>query len=91
MAGQIALAADNLDAVLRAADMTFANLVRLNFYTTDVEAYFANAGVLGERLGAAGVAPAGTLLDVAALAFPELLIEIEATRVASMSRGSAWR
>ena len=82
MAGQIALAADNLDAVLRAASMTFANLVRLNFYTTDVEAYFANAGVLGERLGAAGVAPAGTLLGVAALAFPELLIEIEATAVA---------
>ena len=81
MAGQIALAADNLDAVLRAADMTYANLVRLNFYTTDVGSYLANAGVLGERLGAAGVAPAGTLLGVATLAFPELLIEIEATAV----------
>ena len=44
MAGQIALAADNLDAVLRAADMTYANLVRLNFYTTDVGSYLANAG-----------------------------------------------
>jgi enamine deaminase RidA (YjgF/YER057c/UK114 family) len=81
MAGQIALAADNLDAVLRAAEMTYANLVRLNFYTTDVGSYLANAGVLGERLGAAGVAPAGTLLGVATLAFPELLIEIEATAV----------
>jgi enamine deaminase RidA (YjgF/YER057c/UK114 family) len=67
---------------LRAADMTFANLVRLNFYTTDVDSYLANAGVLGERLGAAGVAPAGTLLGVARLAFPELLVEIEATAVA---------
>jgi len=82
MGAQIALAADNLDAVLRAAGMTFANVVRLNFYTTDVESYLANAGVIGERLGAAGVAPAGTLLGVARLAFPELLIEIEATAVA---------
>jgi enamine deaminase RidA (YjgF/YER057c/UK114 family) len=62
--------------------MTFANVVRLNFYTTDVDAFIANAGVLGERTGAAGVAPVGTLLGVARLAFPELLIELEATAVA---------
>ena len=62
--------------------MTLANVVRLNFYTTDVDAYLTNAGVIGARLGAAGVAPAGTLLGVARLAFPELLVEIEATAVA---------
>ena len=82
MAAQLALATDNLEAVLAEAGMTLANLVRLNFYTTDIGAYLANAGVLGERLGAAGVAPAGTLLGVAALAFPELLVEIEGTAVA---------
>ncbi len=82
MPAQITLAADNLDAVLAGAGMTLANVVRLNFYTTDVEGYLTNAAVLGERLGAAGVAPAGTLLGVASLAFPELLIEIEATAVA---------
>ena len=82
MAAQIALAADNLEAVLRAADMTIANLVRLNFYTTDIEGFLTHSGVLGERLAAAGVAPAGTLLGVASLAFPELLIEIEGTAVA---------
>jgi enamine deaminase RidA (YjgF/YER057c/UK114 family) len=82
MAGQIALAADNLEAVLGAAGMTLANLVRLNFYTTDVDAYLANAMVIGARLGAAEVAPAGTLLGVARLAFPELLVEIEGTAVA---------
>jgi hypothetical protein len=42
----------------------------------------ANAGAIGERTGAAGVAPPGTLLGVARLAFPELMIEIEATAVA---------
>lgn len=82
MAAQITLAADNLEAVLAGARMTLANVVRLNFYTTDVQGYLTNAAVLGERLGAAGVAPAGTLLGVASLAFPELLIEIEATAVA---------
>ncbi len=82
MAAQVALAADNLEAVLRGAGMSLANVVRLNFYTTDVDAFIANAGALAERTGAAGVAPPGTLLGVARLAFPELMIELEATAVA---------
>jgi enamine deaminase RidA (YjgF/YER057c/UK114 family) len=82
MAGQLALATDNLEAVLAKAGMTLANLVRLNFYTTDVDAYLEHAAVLGARLGAVGVAPAGTLLGVTRLAFPELLVEIEGTAVA---------
>jgi enamine deaminase RidA (YjgF/YER057c/UK114 family) len=82
MAAQISLAADNLEAVLRGAGMSLANVVRLNFYTTDVDAYLANAGALGERTAAAGVAPPGTLLGVARLAFPELMVELEATAVA---------
>ena len=82
MAAQIALAADNLEAVLRAAGMSLSNVVRLNLYTTDVDAFIANGAVLGERTGAAGVAPPGTLLGVARLAFPELMIELEATAVA---------
>ena len=82
MAAQIGLAADNLQAVLAQAGMGLANVVRLNFYTTDVDAFIANAAVLGERTGAAGVAPTGTLLGVARLAFPELMIELEATAVA---------
>jgi enamine deaminase RidA (YjgF/YER057c/UK114 family) len=82
MAAQIALAADNLEAVLRDAGMSLGNVVRLNFYTTDVDAFIANAGVLAERTSAAGVAPPGTLLGVARLAFPELMVEMEATAVA---------
>ena len=77
MAAQIGLALDNLEAVLGGAGMTVSNLVRLNMYTTDVDAFMANAGVLGERLGAAGVMPPGTLLGVARLAFPDLMIELE--------------
>jgi enamine deaminase RidA (YjgF/YER057c/UK114 family) len=83
MAAQAAQAMDNLDAVLGKAKMTLANLVRLNFYTTDVDDYLTNgAAVTGARLGGAGVAPAGTLLGVTRLAFPDLLLEIEATAVA---------
>src|SRR4051794_1648523 len=83
MAGQAALAVDNLAAVLREAGMSLANIVRLNFYTTDVDDFFANGTpVIGGRLGAVDVRPAGTLLGVARLAFPDLLLEIEATAVA---------
>jgi len=82
MAAQCALAADNLAAVLGKAGMSLADVVRLNVYTTDVDAYLANAGVLGGRTAAMGVAPAATLLGVARLAFPELMVELEATAVA---------
>ena len=75
------MAIDNLEAVLREAGMGLANVVRLNIYTTDVDLFFANYGPMTERLAAAGVAPPGTLLGVARLAFPELMVEIEATAV----------
>ncbi len=82
MAAQIALAADNVEAVLEQAGMTLANVVRLNIYTTDVDAFFEHYGTLASRFAAAGVAPGGTLLGVSRLAFPELLVELEATAVA---------
>jgi enamine deaminase RidA (YjgF/YER057c/UK114 family) len=81
MAAQVRLALDNLEAVLGQAAMSLANVVRLNIYTTDVDAFFEAMPVLGERLGAAGVAPPGTLLGVVRLAFPELMVELEATAV----------
>jgi enamine deaminase RidA (YjgF/YER057c/UK114 family) len=37
MAARLGLALDNLEAVLVDADMTLANVVRLNIYTTDVD------------------------------------------------------
>ena len=58
---------------------TLGDVVRLNYYTTDVDGLLGVWNVIGERLGEAGCRPASTLLGVARLAFPELLIEIEAT------------
>jgi enamine deaminase RidA (YjgF/YER057c/UK114 family) len=52
---------------------------RLNVYVTDVEAYREAAPTLGACLAPSGVQQAATLLGVAWLARPELLIEIEAT------------
>ena len=37
LAAQLELSLDNLEAVLAAADMTLADIVRLNVYTTDVD------------------------------------------------------
>ena len=82
MRAQITRTFDNLETVLRAADMELSNVIRLNYYTTDMGAYMAAGDAVGERLTATGCRPVSTLLGVAALAYPELLIEIEATAVA---------
>ena len=82
MRAQIELALDNLETVLQAADFALADVVRLNFYTTDVDRFFAEYGTVADRLTRAGCRPANTTLGVARLAFPELLVEIEATAAA---------
>jgi enamine deaminase RidA (YjgF/YER057c/UK114 family) len=80
MGAQASAALDNLETVLRDAGMTLANVVRLNYYVTDVDRFLAESGDVAERL--AGVQPAATLLQISRLAFPDLLVEIEATAVA---------
>ena len=82
MAAQLTLSLDNLEAVLGNADMTLANLVRLNVYTIDVDLLFQHYGVLAARLGAAAVAPTTTMLGVTRLAVPGQLVELEGTAVA---------
>jgi enamine deaminase RidA (YjgF/YER057c/UK114 family) len=79
MAAQLAVALDNLEAVLAGADMTLANVVRLNIYTTDVEGLVQHFGVLGERFAGSPDRFASTVLGVASLAGPQLLVALEAT------------
>lgn len=81
MGAQLTLALDNLEAVLAAGGYRLADLVRLNYYTTDIGAFFTQFGVVSERLAAAACVPSSTLLGVTSLAFPELLVEIEGTAV----------
>jgi len=81
MRTQIPQAFDNLETVLTEAEFSLANVVRLNFNTTDVDRFLAEYDVVNNRLQRAGCQPASTLLGVMRLALPELLIEIEATAV----------
>ena len=82
MAAQIALTLDNVETVLGEAGMDLSNVVRMNYFTTDVDAFLAASQVLGERFAASGCRPASTLLGVTRLAFPELMVEIEVTAMA---------
>lgn len=79
MRNQIALALDNLEAVVKEAGMSLSNVTRLGIYTTDVDEAIKNFDLLGARFGKAGVAPPMTLLGVSRLAINGLMFEIEAT------------
>jgi enamine deaminase RidA (YjgF/YER057c/UK114 family) len=79
MAAQLELALDNLEAVLAAADMTLANIVRLNAYTTDVGELLKHFPRLTDRFGNSRFAT--TLLGVTQLPAPQLLVLLEATAV----------
>ena len=80
MAAQINKALDNLETLLREAGLGLSDVVRLNYYVTDVNAFLeAYESDTMSRLSQAGCRPAVTLLEIAQLFLPELLVEIEAT------------
>ncbi|RGP40405.1 hypothetical protein BPTFM16_00690 [Altererythrobacter insulae] len=79
---QYKLAWQNLLDALESAGMTAANIVRLNFYTTDVDAFMASAEQTMSLHGEAGAQVSATLLGVERLFDPDIMIEIEATAVA---------
>lgn len=72
----------NLEEVLAAPNMTAANIVRLNYFTTDVDLFMQNAANLVPIWASAGCKPTGTLVGVTRLFDPSAMIEIEATAVA---------
>jgi enamine deaminase RidA (YjgF/YER057c/UK114 family) len=78
MAAQLELALDNLEAILTAADMTLANIVRLNVYTTDVDAAINQFTILNDRFGPNRYAT--SVLGVASLP-AQFLVMLEATAV----------
>lgn len=67
---------------LAVAQMTPANLVRMNIYTTDLDTFMATAEQTTALHIAAGAQIACTLLGLARLYDPAILIELEATAVA---------
>jgi enamine deaminase RidA (YjgF/YER057c/UK114 family) len=82
MGAQVEAALDNLETVLQEAGFQFSDVVRLNWYTTDVDLFRRTAEIRAGRLAKAGCRPASTLLGVSRLAYPELLVEVEATAAA---------
>jgi enamine deaminase RidA (YjgF/YER057c/UK114 family) len=82
MAAQLGQALDNVETVLKQAGMSLSNVVHLNLYTTDIDACLQHYAVVAERLGKANCRPAITLLQVARLFEPALMIEMEPTAVA---------
>lgn len=82
MAKQIAQALDNVETVVEQAGYSLSDVMRLTIYTTNVGEFLScYEGFIG-RLTAARCRFSSTLIGVASLAFPELLVEIEATAVA---------
>lgn len=79
---QLEKALENLETVLRGAGLALSDVVRLNYYTTEVDRLLGCMDTLVPRLAAAGCRPVSTLLGVTRLAYPQLLVEIEAIAAA---------
>ena len=65
----------NLDTALKAAGATFADVVKMNSYITDMSKAQAVRDVRGRYFGAN--APASTFVEVKGLVRPELMLEVE--------------
>jgi 2-iminobutanoate/2-iminopropanoate deaminase len=76
---QMETAWDNVIAILRHTDMTVNDLVKVTVYVTIPGSVGVYREVRDRKL--AGHAPASTYLEVAGLARPDLLAEIEAEAV----------
>jgi enamine deaminase RidA (YjgF/YER057c/UK114 family) len=80
MAAQLELALDHLEAIVAAADMTLADVVRLNVYTTDVDALIGqHFQRINDRFGASRYATSIVGVDHLPAQF---LVMLEATAVA---------
>jgi enamine deaminase RidA (YjgF/YER057c/UK114 family) len=79
MAAQLELALDNLEAIVAAADMTLADVIRLNVYTTDVDELISrHFPRITDRFGDSRYAT--SILGVAHLP-AQFLVMLEATAV----------
>jgi enamine deaminase RidA (YjgF/YER057c/UK114 family) len=80
MAAQMNQALDNLETVLKAANMSLENVVKTTVYTTDVDAFLGAS--MANQARTSAIKFASTLIGVTRLAFPALMVEIEAIAVA---------
>jgi enamine deaminase RidA (YjgF/YER057c/UK114 family) len=82
MTAQLELSVDNLESVLAAADMTLANIIRLNVYTIDLDNLAEHWTHLRKRFGSSDDRFVTSVLGVTRLFTPDLMVMLEATAVA---------
>ncbi|HUC05319.1 MAG TPA: RidA family protein [Acidimicrobiales bacterium] len=80
MGEQVRTAFNNLGLVLAHAGMSARDVVRVSFYTTDVDDFLGEVGPISEEFFGDTV-PASTVLGVTRLARPDMRVEIEAVAV----------
>src|SRR6185369_5746058 len=79
MAAQVALAYTNIGNALRAAGTDFEHVVKYTIYVTDIDAYRAAAAT--DAAPYTAHRQSSTLVQVARLAHPDFLVEVEAIAV----------
>ena len=84
MRGQIREVCKAIEIALDSVGATFADVTRTTTYTTNMKAYFDAVDVRFEYFK--DPLPTSTLIGVAALAMPEILVEIECEAVMETER-----
>jgi reactive intermediate/imine deaminase len=77
MKAQVRQVLENMKTALASQKADFSNVVKINTYTTDVEAFLASSSEVRAEYFK-GHLPASTLVQISKLARPGLLVEIEA-------------
>ncbi len=79
MTAQVHQVLKNLGAVLASEGADFSDVVKVNIFTTDIDAFFESSEVRRKYLG--DNPPASTLVQIERLARPVFLVEIEAIAI----------
>ena len=74
---QMQAALASVDELLAEAGMDRSNIVFINFFTTDIDGFLENYDAYAEWIAPSGVMPPQSLIGVARLVMPDLLVEIE--------------